>query len=562
MILPADTPRAASPGVEAIPLGGLGEFGLNTMLVVWGDTGILIDAGGMFPGPELPGVDLIVPDYRYIEERVGTLTAIVLTHGHEDHIGALPYVWPLLNGPVYGTRLTLALLAPKLNEHGLEGVERCLPVEAGDTVEIGELQVEFIRVTHSMPDCVAIAVHTPVGTLVHTGDFKFDQTPLDDKPCDIPRLAELGRAGVLAMFGDSTNIERPGFTGSEREVVTGLEEVFASARGLVVVTTFASSLHRIQVVVDLAAKFGRKLAFIGRGMLQNTEIASELGYLRIPAGLQIRDTEVNDHDRRRVVCLATGSQGEHLAALSRIAANEHRHIALEPEDVVVFSARAIPGNRRAIGRVMDQVARRGAEIVHEEKKLVHVSGHGSAEELKLMLSLLRPRYFVPIHGEYRYLAEHAHAAARVTKNTTTVLLAEDGDVIQFSQEDGRIIDHVEAGRILMDSTRSGEVVDRVLKDRRRLAMDGVIVPVITVNRESGNVGAVSEVTTRGMAVDSRTESLLKTLPDRLPGILDSIEPAERSDQNLLTERVRIEVQRLFRKHTGHRPLVLPIIREI
>ena len=532
------------------------------MLVVWGDTGILIDAGAMFPGPELPGVDLIVPDYRCVKERVGTLAAIVLTHGHEDHIGALPYVWPMLDGPVYGTRLTLALLTPKLCEHGLEGLERCIPVEAGDTVEVGDLQVEFIRVTHSMPDCVAIAVHTPVGTLVHTGDFKFDQTPLDDKPCDIPRLAELGRAGVLAMFGDSTNIERPGFTGSEREVVTGLEEVFASTRGMVVVTTFASSLHRIQIVVDLAAQFGRKLAFIGRGMAQNTEIASELGYLRIPAGLQIRDTEVNNHDRHQVVCLATGSQGEPLAGLSRIAANEHRHIALEPDDVVVFSARAIPGNRRAIGRVMDQVARRGAEIVHEEKKLVHVSGHGSAEELKLMLSLLRPRYFVPIHGEYRYLAEHARAAARVTKGATTVLLAEDGDVIQLGPEDGHVIGHVEAGRVLMDRTRSGEVSAQILKDRRRLAMDGVLVSVVTVNHQSGHVGEVSDVITRGMTVDSRTETLLETLPTRLPDIIEAIETAERSDHTLLTERVRMELQRLLRKHTGRRPLVLPVIREI
>ena len=411
---------------------------------------------------------------------------MVLTHGHEDHIGALPYVWRLVDGPVYGTPLTLALAGRKLAEHGFDPGERCRPLEAGGTAEVGEVTVEFIGVTHSMPDCVAVALHTPAGVIVHSGDFKIDQTPIDGRPMDVHRFAELGREGVLALFGDSTNIERPGFTGSEIDVVPGLEEVFAGANGRVVVTAFASSLHRIRILADLAARFDRKLALVGRGIVQNAEIGDRgSGTCACPPGLQIRDAEIGDYPARRVACVTTGSQGEPLAALSRIAIDDHRHVRLEPDDVVVFSARAIPGNQRAIGRVMDHIARRGAEVVHDALKAVHVSGHGSAEELKLLLSLVRPRYFVPIHGEYRYLAEHARVAARVTGGETTVLLAEDGDVIRLAPGGGRIAGRVAAGRVLIDGTRSGEVGGEVLRHRRHLAADGVVVPVIAVNRREG-----------------------------------------------------------------------------
>jgi ribonuclease J len=556
------TRAVAGPKLDIIPLGGLGEFGMNMLLVIWDDTAILIDTGAMFPGPELPGVDLVIPDLSYVEERIGHLAAVVLTHGHEDHIGALPYVWPILDGPVYGTPLTLALVSPKLEEHGLTPADRLCEVAPGDSVTVSDMTVEFIRVTHSMPDCVAVAVHTPAGTIVHTGDFKFDQTPLDGQPLDVHRFAELGRTGVIALFGDSTNIERPGFTGSELDVVSGLEEVFSGATGKIVIAAFASSLHRIQIVANLAAQFGRKLAFAGRGVIQNTQIAGQLGHLHVPAGLQIRDSEVKDYPASDVVCLATGSQGEPLAALSRIAIDDHRHITLEPDDVVVFSARAIPGNRRAIGRVMNHIARRGADVVHEGLKGVHVSGHGSAEELKLMLSLVRPRYFVPIHGEYRYLAEHAKVAARVTGDRTTVLLAEDGDVIRLAPGEGRIEGRVSTGRVLIDGTRSGEVGDEVLRHRRHLAADGVVVPVIAVSRQEGRVEGTPDVVTRGVVVDERTDTLLETLPALLVEVIDGAGPDERCDQGLLAERVRIELQRLFRKQVGRRPLVLPVIMEI
>lgn len=555
------TPAVNGPVLDVIPLGGLGEFGMNMLLVVWEDTGILIDAGAMFPGPELPGVDLVIPHLEGLSERVGRLTAVVLTHGHEDHIGALPYVWPLLDGPVYGTALTLALVAPKLEEHGLDPGERLCQIEAGDTVTAGAVQLEFIRVTHSIPDCVAVAMHTPAGVIVHTGDYKFDQTPLDGKTLDVQRFAELGKSGVLALFGDSTNIGQAGYTGSERDVGPGLEEVFSRATGRIVVTAFSSSLHRIQIVADLAALHGRKLAFTGRGVVQNTQIAERLGQLRIPAGVRIRESEVGDYPARDIVCIATGSQGEPRAALSRIAVDQHRHISLEPDDVVVFSARAIPGNRRAIGRVMDHVARRGARLVDGDRSPVHVSGHGSAEELKLMLSLVRPRYFVPIHGEYRYLSEHARVAARVTGGHTTVLLAEDGDVIRLAPGTGRIEGRIATGRALMDGTRSSEVGDDVLRQRRHLAADGVVVPVFAIGRD-GRVEGTPDVVTRGVVIDARTGTLLEALPAVVAEVIRGAGSDERVTPAELTERVRIELQRVFRKQAGRRPLVLPVIMEI
>ena len=554
-------PPETGPVLDVIPLGGLGEFGMNMLLVVWEETAILIDAGAMFPGPELPGVDLVIPQLEGLSERVGRLTAVVLTHGHEDHIGALPYVWPLLDGPVYGTPLTLALVGPKLEEHGLDPADRLREIAPGDTITAGAMELEFIRVTHSIPDCVAIAIHTPAGVIVHTGDYKFDQTPLDGKPLDVQRFAELGRSGVLALFGDSTNIERPGYTGSEQDVVPGLDEVFSHATGKIVVAAFSSSLHRIQIVADLAAQHGRKLAFAGRGVVQNTQIAERLGHLRLPAGLRIRASEIGDYAARDIVCVTTGSQGEPRAALSRIAVDDHRHIVLEPDDVVVFSARAIPGNRRAIGRVMDQVARRGAQLVDGDRRPVHVSGHGSSEELKLMLSLVKPRHFVPMHGEYRYLAEHARMAARVTGGRTTVLLAEDGDVIRLAPGPGRIEGRIATGRTLLDGTRSAEVGADVLRQRRQLAADGVVVPVITLSLD-GLVEGAPAVVTRGMVIDARTSTLLETLPAVAADVIRAAGPDERVDPAALTEHVRLELQRVFRKQAGRRPLVLPVILEI
>ena len=408
--------------LEIAPLGGLGEFGMNTMAVSSGDTTILVDSGVMFPGPSSYGVDLIIPDLSYLRAAERRLAGIVLTHGHEDHIGGVPYLWDLLEGPVYGTALTLGLLKPKLEEHGIDRSDRLVSVTAGESVKVGSLAIEFLRVAHSIPDSTAVAIHSAVGTVVHTGDFKLDQTPPDDNTVDTHRLAELGQAGVLALFTDSTNAERLGFTGSEQDVIPAFEEIVAGATGKVVVATFASSLHRIQILIDLAVRFNRKVALVGRGLQQNAAIAVRLGHLRIPTGIQIAESEVSEHAASDILCLITGSQEEPFAALSRIAVGHHRHISLEPDGVVIFSARAIPGNQRSIGRLMDHVARRGAEIIHEGDRPVHVFGHASSEELKLMLSFIRPRYFVPIHGEYRYVARHARLAESVTEGQADVFL--------------------------------------------------------------------------------------------------------------------------------------------
>jgi ribonuclease J len=548
-----------TPPLELIPLGGLGEFGMNMMVIACGETAILVDAGVMFPEPELLGVDLIIPDLRQLQQY--KLSALVLTHGHEDHIGAVPHVLPYVDGPVYGTALTLAFVESKLEENDGASKARLRRVRPRERVQVGSFTLEYLRVTHTMPDCVAVAIETPRGIVIHTGDFKIDQTPLDGEHVDFHRLAELGANGVLALLADSTNIDRPGFTGSEIEVVDGFEEIFTSARGKIVVAMFASSIYRMQILVDLAAQFDRRVAFIGRGVIDNSEIAQRLGYLRIPAGVALRDSDVRNFPAQDVVCICTGSQGEPQAALPRIAIDDHRHVKLSPDDVVVFSAREIPGNEKAIGRVMNHIARREALVVTDTDKHVHVSGHGSEEELKLMLSLVRPKHFVPIHGEYRQLARHARVAARVARGTK-VLLAENGDVIRFDDEGGRLDGKVPAGRILIDGTRSGEVGDEVLRDRRHLAGDGLVVPVVTIGKQSGGLEETPDVITRGFVLDARTEGLLREIPSLLAATLDGASVEERTDPGLIKEKIRVDLQRFFRKRSGLRPLVLPVVMEI
>ena len=544
--------------LEIVPLGGLGEFGMNMMVVACGDTAIVVDAGVMFPEPELLGVDLIIPDLRQLQPYKPA--ALVLTHGHEDHIGAVAHVLPYIDGPVYGTALSLAFVEPKLEDLGAAAKARLTRVRPRDRVEVGCFTIEFLRVTHSIPDCVALAIHTPHGVIIHTGDFKIDQTPLDREAMDFHRFAELGAAGVLALFADSTNVDRPGFTGSEVEVTDAFEEIFTSATGKIVVAMFASSIYRMQIVADLAAQFDRRVAFVGRGASDNSDIAQRLGYLRMPAGVQIRDSDVRSFPARDVVCICTGSQGEPQAALPRIAIDDHRYVKLEPDDVVVFSAREIPGNEKAIGRVMNHISRRQAEVIYEGIKHVHVSGHGSAEELKLMLSLVRPRWFVPIHGEYRQLARHARMASRVSKDTR-VLLAENGDILRFDAQGGRIAGKVPAGRILIDGTRSGEVGDEVLRDRRHLSGDGLVVTVVTIG-PAGTLEETPDVITRGFVVDARTEALLKEIPSLLAATIDGASVEERTDPGLIKEKIRVDLQRFFRKRSGLRPLVLPVVMEI
>jgi ribonuclease J len=552
--------------LEVVALGGLGEFGMNMMALSWEETTILVDAGVMFPDPDQLGVDLIIPDMTFVETRRAKVKALVLTHGHEDHIGAVPHVMEMFDGPVYGTAMTLAFVEPKLEEHGIDPGNRLQTVKPRQRVTVGPFAIEFIRVTHSMPDCVALAITTPLGVIIHTGDFKIDQTPIDGQHFDLHRFAELGTQGVLALFADSTNIDRRGFTGPEIEVIDAFEELFTATTGKLVVAAFSSSIYRMQVLVDLAAQFDRKVAFVGRSVVQNVEIAQRLGYLRIPAGMQIRDSDVQNYASQDVLCITTGSQGEPQAALPRIAIDDHRFVKLGPDDAVVFSARSIPGNEKAIARTMSHVARRGADVITPDMKHVHVSGHGSAEELKLVLSLVRPRYFVPIHGEYRQLSQHARVAAKVMHGSDRhiqVLLAQDGDIIQFDAHGARIADKAPTGRVLIDTTRVGEVGDEVLRDRRHLAGDGLVVAVVAISRHTGTITGSPELVARGFVVDEKEEKSLFADAGRLIG--DCIAAAgveERTDQGLMTEKLRIELRRFFKKRSGRRPLVLPVLMEI
>jgi ribonuclease J len=556
---------SAKPSLEVIPLGGLGEFGMNMMAVTWDDTVVLVDAGAMFPEPELLGVDLIIPDLTFLHQRMDRFSALVLTHGHEDHIGAVPHVMRQWKGPVYGTPLTLALLEPKLEEQGVASAGRLFPIRPRDKIVAGHFTLEFLRVTHSMPDCVALAIHTPEGVIIHTGDYKIDQTPLDGEHFDFHRFAELGAAGVLALFADSTNIERHGFTGSEVDVIEAFEEIFASTRGKLIVTAFATSLFRLQILVNLAAQFKRKVAFVGRGMVENSAIAQRLGHLKVPPGLTIRESEVRSQDPRSVLCLTTGSQGEPLSALSRIAIDDHRHVALSAEDVVVFSSREIPGNERAIDRVINHISRRGAEVIHEGIKHVHVSGHGSEEELKLMLSLVRPRTFVPIHGEFRQRARHARVAERLTRDLPSrvdIIIAENGDRLMFDGGGGRITGKVAAGRVLIDGTAVNGLGDEVLRDRRNLAQDGLVVPVLAINKQTGCIEGVPDLITRGLALDQGPDGPLRDAARIITELLDAASVEERTDYGIIKDKISVELRRFFRKRYGQRPLVLPVIMEI
>jgi ribonuclease J len=560
-MMTAQSTTVGAPAVEVIPVGGLGEFGMNMMLVACGDTALLVDAGVMFPEPELFGVDLVIPDVAALDTYKGRIAALILTHGHEDHIGAVPHVWPHITGPIYGTAFTLAMVTPKLDEHGIDHDDRLITVAPRQRIEIGPFTIEFLHVTHSIPDATALAIHTPQGVIIHTGDFKIDQTPLDGERFDLHRFAELGAQGVLALFGDSTNADVPGFTGSDKDVIPGFEEIFSSAPGKIVVASFSTSIYRMQVLVDLADQFERKVAFVGRGMIRNSETAARLGVLTIPPGLQIADNDIRDYDPQDILCLCTGSQGEPMAALPRIAIDDHRFVKVDDDDTVVFSARSIPGNEKAIARVMNNLAKRGADIITDGMKHVHVSGHGSAEELKLVLALVQPRFFVPIHGEYRQLAQHARLARAVCP-ATTVRMLEDGDVLRFDAEGAKVVGRVKTGRILVDGTRMGEVGDEILRDRRHLAGDGLVVAVVAINGKTGDLERAPEIIARGLSTDPRQDELLRDAPGLLAAALGEVPREERMDPGLVKERIRLEVQRMFRRRANRRPLVLPVVMEM
>ena len=549
----------------AIPLGGLGEFGMNMLVLRSGDDIIVIDAGLMFPEQELLGVDVVIPDIGYLKQNKHMVRAIVLTHGHEDHIGAIPYILPDLGVPVYGTRFTLALVRKRLEERGLLEDAVLKEVTPGQIVRIEPFQIEFLQVTHSTIDCVALAVRTPAGVIIHTGDFKIDPTPVDGKSFDLHAFARYGQEGVLALFSDSTNVERPGFTPSERAVVVRLEELFRAAPEKVVVSCFSSSIHRIQQVIDIARIVGRKIGFVGRSMVTNVEIAHELGKLRIPDGSVVRPQDIRSFDPRRLVVLASGTQAEPMSALSRIAVDNHRLLSIGENDTVILSARIIPGNEKAIFRMIDHLFRRRVLVYYEGGRAapIHVSGHASQEEMKILLQLVRPKYFVPLHGEYRQLFRHAALAEQVGSVSGQIFLVESGQPIEFTA-DGRAFrrEAVPAGRVMVDSGSLEEIEDVVIRDRRHLAEDGVVVPIIAIDKHTGRMETAPEIVTRGFLPSEDGNEILGRAREVVLRTVDQSTPEEKTDWSVIKEKIRVELKRYLNKQTAKRPLILPVILEV
>jgi ribonuclease J len=546
--------------LKIIPLGGLGEFGMNCLALQWEDDIIVIDAGLMFPESELLGVDIVVPDITYLIENRQHVRAIILTHGHEDHIGGLPWILSEIKVPVYATEFTLAYVEGKLEEHHLLDQTTLIEITPKQKFSIGPFTIEPIRVTHSLVDCVALAVETPVGVVIHTGDFKIDLSPLDDKAFDLHTFAEYGKRGVLALLQDSTNVERSGFTPSERAVRPRLDEIFARAKKKLFFSCFSSSIYRIRIAMELAREHKRKVAIIGRSMVESTEIAQDLGYINVPSGLVINPGQMRDYPVDQLMVLISGTQGEPMSALSRAAVDNHRHAHIDSGDTVILSSRIIPGNEKSIFRVIDHLFRRDANVIYDDGSngLIHVSGHGSQEEQRLLINLVRPKFFVPVHGDYRYLRKHAQVAME-TGAVEHAIVIEDGDVLELDKDDARKADKITAGRVLIDSGSSIDVVeDLVIRDRRILSEDGIVLAVLAINKRTGKLEQAPEVVMRGFGgadiTDQAREAVLKTL--------DSLSGEQKTDYGMVKEKVRVDLKRLIQKTTGRRPLIMPLIMEI
>lgn len=548
--------------VSVIPLGGLGEIGKNMWVIQYKNEILVVDAGLMFPDEDMLGIDLVIPDITYLLENREKVIGIILTHGHEDHIGALPYVIRQLNVPVYGSRLTLGLAEAKLKEHGLERKTQLIPVNAGDSMKLGNFKVDFINVNHSIAGVLALAIHTPVGTVVHTADFKIDHTPVEGEPLDFRKFAELGESGVLVLLSDSTNVEREGYTISEKVLAERFEELFHRAEGRIIVATFASNIHRVQQVVNAAVIHGRKVAFVGRSMVSVVSIAKDLGYLQIPEGLEV---ELDDLDRlppHKVALVTTGSQGEPLSALSRMAMAEHRKISIMPGDTVVISASAIPGNEKLIARTINHLFKQGARVIYETMAGVHVSGHARQEELKLMLNLVKPKFFIPAHGEYRHLVQHARLAQELGIPSENVFIAENGDVLEFTARTGRMAGRVTAGRIFVDGLGVGDVGNVVLRDRKQLSQDGILIAVITIDRENGQVLAGPDIISRGFVYVRESEALMEEVRAKVKETLEKCQNQGNNDWSFMKGQIRESLSRFLYERTKRRPMILPIITEV
>ncbi len=550
--------------LHIVPLGGLGEFGMNCMAVRGGDDILVIDGGLMFPEAELLGVDIVVPDISYLTENRDKVRGIVLTHGHEDHIGALPWILSELNVPVWGTEFTLAYVEDKLDEHELLDDADLHEIKPNERFKVGPFTVHPIQVTHSLVDCVALAIHTPLGVIIHTGDFKVDPTPTDNKLFDLHSFAEYGKEGVLLLMQDSTNVERRGYTPSERAVRQKFEEVFAATKRRLFVSCFSSSIHRIKLTVEMAWEHGRKVAFVGRSMNSSAEIAEDLGYIEIPEGLLIHPGEIKNFPEDKVCVLISGTQGEPMSALSRAAVDNHKHAKIEKGDTVMLSSRIIPGNEKAIYRVIDHLFRRQAHVIYDDGSVppIHVSGHASQEELKLIINLVKPKYFVPVHGEYRQLKLHAELAKSMHGAVGNVMLIESGDVLEIDELGARKAGKVNVGRVCIDSGSRVDVVeDLIVKDRRHLSEDGIVLPIIAIHKLTGDVGPPPEIVTRGFNT-GEDDGLMDGARQIVMQTLEQSSDEERADYGVIKEKIRADLKRYISKQTQKRPLIMPVILEI
>ena len=551
--------------LQVVPLGGLGEFGMNCMAIRWGDDIIVIDAGLMFPEAELLGVDIVVPDITYLIENRAHVRAIVLTHGHEDHIGALPWILSELNVPVYGTEFTLAYVEGKLEEHGQLDDAVLNEIRPGERFKVGPFTINPIQVTHSLVDCVALAIHTPLGIIIHTGDFKVDPTPTDNRLFDLHSFAEYGKEGVLALFQDSTNVERRGYTPSERAVRARFQEIFSRAERRLFITCFSSSIHRIKLTMEQAFENGRKVSLVGRSIMESAEIAQDLGYIDAPEGLLIHPAQIRDFPPEKVCVLISGTQGEPMSALSRAAVDNHKHARIQPGDTVVLSSRIIPGNEKAIFRVVDHLFRRDAHVIYDDGSSppVHVSGHASQEELKLIINLVKPQYFIPIHGEYRQLKLHAEMAGAMHNSVGKVMMIESGDILEFDELGARKAGRVAVGRVCIDSNSMGDVVeDLVIRDRRHLSEDGIVLPIIAINKLTGKVEAPPEIVMRGFSGSANEDGFLDQARQSVMNTLESSSDEEKGDYGMIKEKIRQDLKRFIVKNTSRRPLIMPVILEI
>ncbi len=562
--------------IRLIPLGGLGEIGKNMMVVEYGEDIIIIDVGVMFPDEEMFGVDLVIPDISYLADKKRRIRGILITHGHEDHVGGIPYILPMLDfPPIYATRLTQGLINVKLKEHHQLEKASVTVIAPGDQVDLGSCFAEFFRVNHSIPDAVGVVLHTPIGAVVHTGDYKFDYTPVDGKPADLGALGHIGNEGVLVMMGDSTRVESPGYTPSERVINDSLDKIFANAPGRILLATFASLISRVQQVIDTAVRYERFVALVGRSMQNNVQMAIDLGYLNVPKGIFIRVEDINKFRPDQVVIICTGSQGEPTSALTRIANRDHRFVSILQGDTVILSATPVPGNEKSVNRTINNLFRQGAEVYYQGISNVHVSGHGAQEELKLMLSLIRPQFFMPVHGEYRQLVLHAKLAYSLGIPEDHIVIAEDGDVIEVTTDSIGITNHTASGNVFVDGLSVGDVGQIVLRDRKVLSQDGILMAVLTIDKETGLPIAGPDIVSRGFVYMRDADELLDSARERILASLTELDGQHAgrngrnghnshsgSDWSFVKDKIKHTLSEFLYEKTRRRPMVIPVVMEV